>query len=568
MSSRVLLGVDGVAASGELTALINEAGDFDVPEVAFTTSDVLPALDRGNVDVALLHEDLAPLPMVDLLRQLTVEHPEVGVVVAMREPSAQAVRAVMEAGARSVVTIPVTLEELHTRLLAAASWVDAVRRRMRGGDGESDTTRSRLVAVAGAKGGVGTTSIAVRLALAAARGEPGHRVCLVDLDLQTGDVPSVLGILHKRSIADLVEVAQDITARAVEDSLFVHPTGVRVLLSPAEGELGEDVTGTVAQRVLGALRSMFDTVVVDVGSVATEASTFAVELSDDVLVVSTPDIPSLRAAKRLLRLWARLEVCKPDDALLVVNRASRDNEVQPGLVGRVIGARVARTTIPARFRKLEPEINSAPPDKPEDWALWTPVARLAREIGLVPPRRRRWWRLPGWRRSEPAGTSPEPTREPPTEPAPRHLAPAASEPIAATADAVPVVDATPVAAESDGGRPPARSDRGSGPMDAIAAIFVIGVLFLCLLQAGIAGFTVVMAGRAANAGARAHGIGADAEHSARESLPVGWRDDAKVRADGDQVTVTLKVPLVFGELSDGYRGWDISMTAAAVPEQS
>lgn len=557
MSSRVLLGVDGVAASGELTALINEAGDFDVPEVAFTTSDVLPALDRGNVDVALLHEDLAPLPMVDLLRQLTVEHPEVGVVVAMREPSAQAVRAVMEAGARSVVTIPVTLEELHTRLLAAASWVDAVRRRMRGGDGESDTTRSRLVAVAGAKGGVGTTSIAVRLALAAARGEPGHRVCLVDLDLQTGDVPSVLGILHKRSIADLVEVAQDITARAVEDSLFVHPTGVRVLLSPAEGELGEDVTGTVAQRVLGALRSMFDTVVVDVGSVATEASTFAVELSDDVLVVTTPDIPSLRAAKRLLRLWARLEVCKPDDALLVVNRASRDNEVQPGLVGRVIGARVARTTIPARFRKLEPEINSAPPDKPEDWALWTPVARLGREIGLLPPPRRRWWRLPGWRRSEPAAElpkPPEPTREPSAEPVPRHLAPASPEPATTAADADPIAAPT--------------TDRGSGPMDAIAAIFVIGVLFLCLLQAGIAGFTVVMAGRAANAGARAHGIGADAEHSARESLPVGWRDDAKVRADGDQVTVTLKVPLVFGELSDGYRGWDISMTAAAVPEQS
>ena len=533
MSNRVLLGVDGVAASGELTALINEAGDFDVPAVAFTTSDVLPALDRGNVDVALLHEDLAPLPMVDLLRQLTVEHPEVGVVVAMREPSAAAVRAVMEAGARSVVTIPVTLEELHTRLLAAAGWVDAVRRRMRGGEGESDTTRSRLVAVAGAKGGVGTTSIAVRLALAAARAEPGHRVCLVDLDLQTGDVPSVLGILHKRSIADLVEVAQDITARAVEDSLYVHPTGVRVLLAPAEGELAEDVTGTVAQRVLGALRSMFDTVVVDVGSVATEASTFAVELSDDVLVVTTPDIPALRAAKRLLRLWSRLEVCKPDDALLVVNRASRDNEVQPGLVGRIIGAPVAKTTIPARFRKLEPEINSAPPDKPEDWTLWTPVARLGREVGLIPAPRRRWWRLPQW---HPRTPKPDPEPEAGTAP-PEQL-------------------------------PEPGADRGSGPMDAIAAIFVIAVLFVCLLQAGLAGFTVVMAGRAANAGARAHGIGADAEHTARESLPVGWRDDAKVRAHGDQVTVTLTVPLVFGQLSEGYRGWDVSMTAAAVPEDS
>ncbi len=522
MSYSVLVAVDGAASSSELTALIKEAGDFDVPLVAFTTGDVLPALDRREVDVALLHEDLGPLPMVDLLRQISSEHPEVGTVVAMRQPTTQSVRAVMEAGARAVVTMPFTLEELHTRLLTAATWSESVRRRMRGADDDGRTVRSRLVAVAGAKGGVGTTSITVRMALAAARSEPRRRVCLVDLDLQTGDVPASLGILHRRSIADLIEVAQDITARAVEDSLFVHSSGLRVLLAPAEGELTEDVTGPVAQRILGALRSLFDVVIVDCGAVSTMASALAVEMADDVLMVVTPDIPAVRAAKRLLRLWSRLEVCKPDDVQLVVNRASRDNEVQPGLISKIIGVPVAKTHIPAQFRKLEHDINSAPPDKAEDWTLWNPVVRLGREISLLPTPRRRWLRRPGRRAAR-----------------------------------------TPTTATARGG-----GDEGSGPVEALIAIFVSIILFLCLIQAGLAGFTVVMASRAANAGARAYGIGADPDHAAKASLLSGWRDDAEVDAHGEKVTVSLSVPMIFGDLSSGYDGFRVSMTAGTVSEDS
>ena len=130
----------------------------------------------------------------------------------------------------------------------------------------------RMVAIAGAKGGVGATTVAVHLALEAARRGPDRSVCLVDFDLQAGDVRSYLDLTHRRSVGDLVDVASDLSSRQLDESLSAHPSGLRVLLPPPEGERAEDVTGDVARRILGALRSRFDVVVVDVGAMSPRAA--------------------------------------------------------------------------------------------------------------------------------------------------------------------------------------------------------------------------------------------------------------------------------------------------------
>ena len=92
-----------------------------------------------------------------------------------------------------------------------------------------------LVAVAGAKGGVGCTTVALHLALAAARGAPGRPVCLVDLDLQKGDLRAFTDTPYRRSIADLVEVADELSVRHLQETLYTHRDGVRLLLAPDHG---------------------------------------------------------------------------------------------------------------------------------------------------------------------------------------------------------------------------------------------------------------------------------------------------------------------------------------------
>ena len=108
------------------------------------------------------------------------------------------------------------------------------------------------MAVAGAKGGVGTTVIASHLAWDAARSNPQMRVCLVDLDIESGDVPSYLDVSHRVSIADLAKISEDLTSRAVADTVVVHSSGLHLLLAPNEIRDTEFVTPEAVRRILGA----------------------------------------------------------------------------------------------------------------------------------------------------------------------------------------------------------------------------------------------------------------------------------------------------------------------------
>ena len=78
--------------------------------------------------------------------------------------------------------------------------------------GNGASRGGRVIAAAGAKGGVGTTVVASHLAWDAARADPNMRVCLVDLDVESGDVPSYLDVSHRVSIADLAKISEDLTA--------------------------------------------------------------------------------------------------------------------------------------------------------------------------------------------------------------------------------------------------------------------------------------------------------------------------------------------------------------------
>jgi pilus assembly protein CpaE len=269
------------------------------------------------------------------------------VVLVTRDDSAPALAAAMEAGARGVVTLPLSYADVQTRLSSAAAWSVRVRRRLSDQeDPDNATTLGRIVAVAGSKGGCGVTTVAAQLALAAAR-SGGHRVCLVDLDVQTGDVAALFGVTVQHDLADLVDVVDELTRRSLAGVLFRHASGVAVLPAPADGERAEAVTTGVARRVLGVLRTMFDAVVVDCGSLVTDANLGAIEIADRVLVVSTPDVLSLRGAHRLTRMWDRLQVRKPADCDVVLNRTSRRAAVQPGLARRVVESQMSPVTVPA-----------------------------------------------------------------------------------------------------------------------------------------------------------------------------------------------------------------------------
>ncbi|UQA93362.1 AAA family ATPase [Streptomyces halobius] len=369
---------DSTALLGALAAATaHEAGG----QGATAPPEAPAAAVEGLPEVLLVHERIGPVPALELIREVALRFPAVGVVLITTDAGPALFSAAMDAGARGIVGLPLGYDELAARVQAAAQWSAGVRVHLGGGQDAPPGPSGTLVTVTGAKGGVGTTVAAVQLALAARAA--GRSVALVDMDLQSGDVASYLDVQFRRSIVDLAGI-QDISVRVLQDAVHDHHTGLGLLLGPEEGERAEEVDDRAARQIVTALRSRYDVVIVDCGSQMQSANAAAVELAEAALLVTTPDVVSVRAAKRQVRLWDRLQIRKAADTTTVVNRLTRNTEIQPPLVAKATGTQVARTTIPAAFKELQPCVDAGRMQDLDSrstvkQALWA----LAGELGLV-----------------------------------------------------------------------------------------------------------------------------------------------------------------------------------------
>lgn len=261
-----------------------------------------------------------------------------------------------------------------------------MRRHLGAGETVAPGPGGRIITVSGAKGGVGATVLATQLALAAQTAGPFERgAILIDLDLLCGDVGSYFDVQFRRSVADLAGIA-DITPQVLAEAVFTHETGLSMLIAPAEGERGEDVSDATARQLLTAVRSRYDVVVVDCGSHMNSANAAAVEMADIAVLVTTPDVIAVRAVNRMVRMWDRLRIRKAADTLTVVNRLGRTSHIQPQLISRITGTHVARSVIPAGFRELQEAQDAG---RIQDLDVRGQVRRamwaLAVELGLIAP---------------------------------------------------------------------------------------------------------------------------------------------------------------------------------------
>ncbi|MFC7329787.1 AAA family ATPase [Marinactinospora rubrisoli] len=545
MTYQVLIGAPTAALENALTARFEELGDAEVVSVHRTSREVSDTVGKlSGLDVVLIHEDLGPLPVLDLVRDISRNHPQLAVILIVNEVEPDTFTNAMEAGARGLLQADATIEQLSARVTTAAEWSRTLRRHLEAASLDVPVAgrRGSIITFTGAKGGVGTTTTALHLARIAARA--GRVVCLVDLDLQTGDIPGYFDLKHRRSIVDLVDAADDISAAMLSDTLYVHPDGLHILLAPVEGERGEDVTARASRQILGALRSRFDLVIVDCGSAMNEATAMAVELSDTAVVLVNPDLPALRGAQRLIAMWSRLQIRAPENVTTLLMRHSRRNEIQPDFARKLLGGTMLRTPVPAAYRALEEASNTGAPDRLTDEALLRAFGRLAGELGML------------------------------TVPAPDDGAPADAA-LAAGADQHgtgphPATVATPAR-----GRPSrhARGESGSLVVEFAAVVPFLGLALLLVWQVLLVGITGMYAGHAANEGARQAAITpgdlAAIREEATKRVRAPWDaadtfDLAVVERGGRSfVRVTIATPAVIPGVDSP---WGITSEALIIPE--
>ena len=196
----------------------------------------------------------------------------------------------------------------------------AMRQRTSHGDGDGDGRRGVVVTVFSAKGGCGKTTLASNLAASLA--DNGRReVCLVDLDLNFGDVAIVLQLFPAHTLADAVPLLETLDLPAVLALLTPHSAGLSALVAPVEPGSAETVPASLITTILQLLREQFAYVVVDTPPAFTDHVLAAFDQSDLIALLATLDIPALKNLKLTLETLDLLNY--PRERLRVVLEPGR-----------------------------------------------------------------------------------------------------------------------------------------------------------------------------------------------------------------------------------------------------
>jgi len=248
----------------------------------------------------------------------------------------------MLAGAKDFLIKPFTREELVStirRVHARRETIEQVP--IQPLEEAKPKERGKVISVFGPKGGVGTSTIAVNLAIALQK-EMGKeaRVALVDGSLQFGDVGVLLNLHPTRSIADLATQGGGIDLDMVESAMIPHSSGIKALLAPPSPEMADLILPEHMKSILDEMRRAFDYIVIDTSTSLHDLMLMILDYSDKVVLITTPDVSSVKNTRLFFELTDALGY-EEEKVLLVINMANRRGGISPKLIEENLRHKVA-----------------------------------------------------------------------------------------------------------------------------------------------------------------------------------------------------------------------------------
>lgn len=331
---RVIIVDDNSDTRKNINDLIRFEERIEVVGFAANGEEAIRLAQEAKPDVAIMDINMPDMDGITATERIRKKVPFTRVVILTVQNDPNYMRRAMIAGATDFLSKPPNPDDLITAIIRAGEMAAEERKKaasvlpvysidLAQPGIPSAIQKGKIISVYSPKGGVGCTTIATNLAVALKKTD--NKVLIVDADLQFGDVVIFLNEQSRNSLYDLTKRADELDPDVVEDVVIKHKaTGVHVLPCPPSPEIADTITGEQLKTTLQFLQQIYNFVIVDTASYLTETVQAALEVSDYILLITTPDIPSLRSCSIFLSIAKESKII--DRVLFILNRY--DNRVK------------------------------------------------------------------------------------------------------------------------------------------------------------------------------------------------------------------------------------------------
>ncbi|MDQ4068970.1 MAG: AAA family ATPase [Actinomycetota bacterium] len=281
----------------------------------------------GPFDVLVAGPSLSTKTGLSALQTIHDETPATSLVLAFNKRPDATLREIIRAGAMDLLQLPVADRALQGAIERA---VALSRARPADSPATAPATApaqnmGTVFTVSSATGGCGKTFYATNLAYFLHQ-YTGKRTCIIDLDLQFGEVSTALRLRPRFTISDALareDIDEVDLAAHIDEYVVSHDSGVMVLPAPKDPSDADRIHPADVQRIIDAARTKFDYVVVDTPAALTEIVLAAFDMSNQLYVMATLDLPSVRHMGVFLNTLEKLKI-PADNVKLILNKAERD----------------------------------------------------------------------------------------------------------------------------------------------------------------------------------------------------------------------------------------------------
>jgi pilus assembly protein CpaE len=333
---RILIVDDNPGTRENVSRLLYFEKDMEVIGQAVNGRQGISMAAELRPHIVLMDINMPDMDGITATKEMSFKTPYSQVIIMSVQAEPHYMKQAMAAGARDFQPKPFTADELISCIRRVYQIGLPLYRRIEsaesagpvppiptatGGQARTPAGKCPVFAVYSGKGGIGTSALAVNLAIAFQ--QTAGNVALMDADFQFGDISVHLNMRPDRTVADAIH-DNKLDQELISEVMLAHNSGLKLLLAPPQPELADAITPEMVGQIIKTLRTQYNLVVIDTASQLTDRTLTVLDNADHVLLVTGPELPAIKSAKLFLELAPQLEF-STERIEVIMNRAN-----QPG----------------------------------------------------------------------------------------------------------------------------------------------------------------------------------------------------------------------------------------------